>query len=117
MNDIMEIDGKWYDMKPNNDCFLTAAMELKDIGVINWYAPLEICNTELTRIPPTFISEASDGSYTSDPDIVNLRARVMEECKKNPWYFLREVVMLQVTTVSMFNLIYGVTGKKVVIYE
>lgn len=83
---IARINGKLYDTKTTNKTFLRVASDLKKLGIKNWYFMLEIYDHSLITVDPFACDK--DGHTTLTRDQVS---RVMTECARNPWYFLREI--------------------------
>lgn len=79
-NRIKRIGNKFYDVGTANKSFLQVAKDLKSLGIHNYYFMLEIYDYNLVNI---------------DPHTENLTrdqiSRIMTECTRNPWYYLREV--------------------------
>lgn len=79
-NRIKRIGNKFYDVGTANKSFLQVAKDLKSLGIHNYYFMLEIYDYNLVSI---------------DPHAENLTrdqiSRIMTECTRNPWYYLREV--------------------------
>ena len=75
------------DMGTVNASFLQYAQDLKQLGVKNWYFCLEIKDIELIKINPHAVDPRT-GLPALTKDQVS---RVITECFRNPWYFLREV--------------------------
>ena len=77
---IKRIGNKYYDTGTSNKSFLQVAKDLKQLGIHNYYFMLEIVDYTLVGIDP--YSE----NLTRDQI-----SRIMMECTRNPWYYLREV--------------------------
>lgn len=86
---IIKYKEKLYDLGTSNKSFLTLARDLKQVGVKNCYFMLEIMDVSLVNINPHACDK--DGHTTLTKDQIS---RVMTECFKNPWYFLREVARI-----------------------
>ena len=86
---IYRINGKLYDFGTSNKSFLQVAKDLKSLGVKNWYFMLEIVDYSLTNVDP--FAEDKNGHSTLSQDQVT---RVMTECFRNPWYYLREIARI-----------------------
>ena len=80
---LKKINGKLYDFKSPNKSFLKVALELKTLGVKEYYFMLEVKNPIITTIDPW--------SPTITADQIRW---VILECIQNVWYFLREIVMI-----------------------
>lgn len=84
---MINIDGKYYDFGTKNTSFLQTAMELKTLGLQNYYQMLEVMYPNL-------------GVQDLDPYSPDLTAQqiaaILIECKANPWYFFREVMRVPV---------------------
>lgn len=87
MSNILNINGKYYDLGTKNSSFLLTAQELKTLGIKNWYFMLEVKNPHL-------------GVQDIDPWKKDITAeeigKVILECKMNPWYFFRQVIKIPV---------------------
>ena len=79
-NRIKRIGNKFYDVGTANKSFLQVAKDLKSLGIHNYYFMLEIYDYSLVNIDPYA------GNLTKDQI-----SRIMTECTRNPWYYLREV--------------------------
>lgn len=86
---IARIKGKLYDLGTSNKSFLQVAKDLKTLGIENWYFMLQIYDISLVSINPHSCDENGHTTLTKDQIM-----RVMTECYKNPWYFLREVARI-----------------------
>lgn len=86
MNKIARMGDKYYDLSTRNKSFLQLAKDLKTLGIKNWYFMLEIKDVSLVNIDPYAVKK--DGSPDLSRDQVS---RIMLECARNPWYFLREI--------------------------
>lgn len=78
---------KFFDLKTSNQSFLKVARDLKMLGIKNYYWMLEIKDPTVLKINPHLSDE--DGHTLLTEDQIS---RVILECRKNPWYFLREIV-------------------------
>lgn len=76
---------KYYDLQTPNTSFRRVASDLKRLGVKNWYFLLEIKDPSLIGVDPHACDK--DGHTTLSKDQIS---RIMTECYRNPWYFLRE---------------------------
>ena len=85
-NRINRINGKYYDLGTGNTSFLQVAKDLKRLGIKNFYFMLEICDYSLININPHAVDK--DGHTTLSRDQIS---RVLTECARNPWYYLREI--------------------------
>ena len=81
MADIVEIDGKYYEMSINEE-FIKTAYELKARGIKNWYFMLEIKNPELADLDPFIYTDKLTSSNTIQKDL-------WFEYRNNLWWFLR----------------------------
>ena len=77
---------KFFDLGTHNKSFLLLARSLKNLGIKNFYFMLEICDTSLIGVNPYQCDK--EGHTTLSRDQIS---RIMLECTRNPWYFLREV--------------------------
>lgn len=84
MSDIKMINGKYYDFGCSNKSFLQTAMELKTLGIKNYYFMLRIDNPRVADIDPF------------NPNITAQEVdALMEEYKHNLWMFARTAVRLR----------------------
>lgn len=72
-----------------NKSFLQVAMDLKRLGVEKYMFMLEINDYSLININPHAVNKDGTPALTKDQI-----SRVLTECAKNPWYFLREIVRI-----------------------
>lgn len=80
---LKRINGKIYDFRCTNKSFLKVALELKTLGVKEYYFMLEVKNPIVVSIDPW------------SPNITGEQIRwVILECIQNVWYFLREICMI-----------------------
>lgn len=79
-NRIKRVGNKFYDVGTANKSFLQVAKDLKSLGIHNYYFMLEIYDYSLVSIDPCA------NNLTRDQI-----SRIMTECTRNPWYYLREV--------------------------
>ena len=86
---IAKIGEKFYDLGTANKSFSQVAKDLKTLGRRNFYFMLEIYDYSLINIDPYACDK--EGKTTLTKDQVS---RVMIECARNPWYFLREIVRI-----------------------
>ena len=84
---IAKINGKYYDKKTNNKSFLKVATDLKKVGIKNYYFMLEIKDVSLVGIDPYAVDEKTGKTKLTKDQI----KRIMIECSRNPWYYLREI--------------------------
>lgn len=77
---IKRLGKKFYDTGTTNKSFLQVAKDLKSLGVKNYYFMLEIKDYSLVGVDPF------SPNLTRD-DI----SRIITECTRNIWYYLREV--------------------------
>jgi len=78
-----------YDIGTSNTSWLQLASDLRTLGVENWYFMLEVCDPVVVSIDPYKCDENGNCTLTKD-EIV----RVVTECRRNPWYYLREVARI-----------------------
>lgn len=79
-NRIKRIGNKFYDVGTANKSFLQVAKDLKSLGIHNYYFMLEIYDYNLVNVDPYAENLTRDQI-----------SRIMTECTRNPWYYLREV--------------------------
>ena len=82
MSKIMKIGNKYYDFGTKNASFLLTASELKTLGIKNYYFMLEV------KFPQLGVQDIDP--YKPDITAEEIGA-IITECKKNPWFFFREV--------------------------
>ena len=87
---IARVGDKLYDLGTNNKSFLQLAKDLKKLGIKNWYFPLEIYDPSLVNIDPYAIDPKTEHTTLTRDQI----ARVVNECTRNPWYYLREIARI-----------------------
>ena len=80
MSRIKRINGKYYDTGTKNSTFLQVARDLKKLNIKNYYFMLEIIDPYLINIDPF--------SDKLTQDDIN---RIILECARNIWYYLREI--------------------------
>ena len=83
---IARIGDKFYDLGTANKSFLQVAKDLKTLGIKNYYFMLEIYDWSLINVNPFAVDK--DGNTTLSKDQIS---RIMIECARNPWYYLREI--------------------------
>lgn len=83
---INKINGKYYDLGTGNTSFLQVAKDLKRLGIKNFYFMLEIYDYSLININPYAVDKNGRTTLTKDQI-----TRVLTECARNPWYYLREI--------------------------
>lgn len=79
-NRIKRIKNKFYDTGTSNKTFLQVAKDLKQLGIKNFYFMLEIKDCSLVGIDP----------YSENLTTEQI-SRIMTECTRNIWYYLREI--------------------------
>lgn len=87
---IIRLNGRFYDLGTSNLSFRQLSVDLKTLGVKNCYFMLEIIDYTLVNVNPFAVDEKT-GKTTLTRDQVS---RILTECKRNPWYFLREIVRI-----------------------
>lgn len=85
----MRVGNKLYDLGTNNKSFLQVALDLKTLGITNYYFMLEIIDPALLDIDPHACDKEGHTTLTREQI-----TRVMTECTRNPWYYLREVARI-----------------------
>lgn len=80
---------KFFDLKTQNKSFLKVARDLKMLGIKNYYWMLELKDPSIIKINPFQCDE--EGHTTLSEDQIS---RIILECRRNPWYFLREIVRI-----------------------
>ena len=86
---IVRIGGKTYDFGTSNRSFLQVAQDLRTLGIKNCYFMLDLYDPSLVNIDPYAVGP--DGHSTLTKDQID---RIMLECKRNPWYYLREIARI-----------------------
>nr|DAT36647.1 MAG TPA: large terminase [Caudoviricetes sp.]DAV26423.1 MAG TPA: large terminase [Caudoviricetes sp.] len=86
MGRIAKINDKFYDLGTGNKSFLQVASDLKRLGIKNWYFMLNIYDYSLINIDPHAVDKNGHTTLTRDQI-----SRVLTECARNPWYYLREI--------------------------
>ena len=79
-NRIKRIRGRYYDTGTKNKSFLQVAKDLKQLGIKNYYFMLEIRDYTLVDVDPYAPNLTQDQV-----------SRIMTECTRNIWYYLREI--------------------------
>ena len=87
---IICVKGRFYDTGTSNKSFLQVAMDLKTLGVREWYFMLEIKDPSLINVDPFAVREGTDEPALTKDQI----SRITIECVHNIWYYLREVVRI-----------------------
>lgn len=84
-------DGKLFDFGTDNKTFLRTAQDIHMVNtkLTNYYFMLEIYDPEVLTIDPYAVD--ANGNTTLTRDQIT---RVLTECARNPWYFLREIVRI-----------------------
>lgn len=77
----------YYDFGTKNESFLLTAQELKTLGIKHWYFMLEV------KYPYTNVQEIDPYNPNISAEDI---ARVLAECKANPWYYFREVIRIPI---------------------
>ena len=85
MSDIKIINGRYFDFSvSNNESFTTTAMELKTLGIKNYYFMLEIKNPRVADIDP----------FKKNITRQEVEA-LMAEYRQNLWWFMRTAVRMR----------------------
>lgn len=80
---------KFYDMGTKNRSFLEVASDLRKLGIKNWYFLLELYDISLVNVDPYACDKNGHTTLTRDQV-----SRIMIECRRNPWYYLRELARI-----------------------
>lgn len=88
-NRIAKLGNHFYDMGTQNKSFLQVAKDLRTLGVKNCYFMLEIYDISLINVDPYAVDKNGNTILTKDQI-----ARIINECIKNPWYYLREIARI-----------------------
>ena len=83
-NRIKRIKNRYYDTGTKNKSFLQVAKDLNKLGIKNYYFMLEIKDYTLVDVDPY------SPNLTQDQV-----SRIMTECTRNIWYYLREICRIQ----------------------
>ena len=86
---IAKVGNRYYDTHTNNKTFLQVSKDLKTVGIKNYYFMLEIIDYSLISVNPYQCD--AHGNTTLSKDQIS---RILLECSRNPWYFLREIVRI-----------------------
>ena len=89
MGRLKRIGNRIFDVGTSNTSWLQLASDLKTLGVKNWYFMLEVKDPEVIKIDPYQCDD--NGVCTLTRDQI---ARVVTECRRNVWYYLREVARI-----------------------
>ena len=82
--DIDHYAGAIYDLQTSNKSFIRYVALLRKMGVKNAYFCLALLHPELQGVDP------------HDPNLDEMtKVLIWEECKENPWYFIREVIRIK----------------------
>lgn len=85
MVNIITEGGVYFDIKTKNPSFIKISKELRENGIQSYMFPLMIYDKELIGVDP------------HDPNLTpNQKSRIIIECKRNIWYFIREVARVPV---------------------
>lgn len=82
-NRIKRIGNKFYDVGTKNKSFLQLAMDLKTLGIKNYYFMLEVCDPYVVDIDPYADNLTKDQI-----------SRITIEITRNMWYYIREVARI-----------------------
>ena len=88
---IARVKNRFYDMGTANKSFLQVAKDLKSLGIENCLFMLEIKDPSVISIDPFSVDKTTGKCNLTEDQI----ARVMTECYRNPWYYLREVCRIK----------------------
>lgn len=80
---IMRRKNRFYDIGTSNKSFLQVATDLRRLGVDNYYFMLEIKDYSLVGVNPYADNLTQDQI-----------SRIIIECTRNIWYYLREVCLI-----------------------
>lgn len=90
-NRIARIGDKYYDMGTSNKSFIQVAKDLKSLGIKNCLFMLEIKDPSLIGIDPFSVDKTTKKCNLTQDQV----SRIMTECYRNPWYYLREVCRIK----------------------
>lgn len=85
---IVQRGKKFFNLGTSNTSFLRVALDLRSLGIDNYMFMLEIIDLTLINVNPHAKDKRTGRSILSQDQI----GRIITECTRNPWYFLREVV-------------------------
>ena len=86
VNRIARLNNHYYDIGTTNKSFLQVAKDLKQAGIKNCYFMLEIYDISLVNVDPYSVDKDGKSNLTKDQI-----SRIINECIRNPWYYLREI--------------------------
>ena len=86
-NRIARVGNHFYDMGTANRSFVQVAKDLHTLGVKNCYFMLELYDISLVNVDP-YAVDPKTGKTSLTKDQI---ARIINECVRNPWYYLREI--------------------------
>lgn len=78
-----------FDYDTRNVSFIKASQDLKALGVKDYEAPLTLLDERLKHVDPHTINDYNDPGN-------RYRTWITRECARNPWYFVREVVRVEI---------------------
>ena len=84
---LARVGNNLYDLGTSNTSFLQVAEDLKTLGIKNWFFMLQLYDPTLVTVDPFAIDQKTGHTSLTQDQI----ARVVNECVRNPWYFLREI--------------------------
>ena len=84
---LARVGNNLYDLGTTNTSFLQVAEDLKTLGIKNWFFMLQLYDPTLVTVDPFAIDQKTGHPSLTQDQI----ARVVNECVRNPWYFLREI--------------------------
>ena len=84
---LARVGNNLYDLGTSNTSFLQVAEDLKTLGIKNWFFMLQLYDPTLVTVDPFAIDQKTGHPSLTQDQI----ARVVNECVRNPWYFLREI--------------------------
>lgn len=90
MGRIKRVNGRLYDFGTSNLSFLQFAKDLKILNIENWYFCLEIFDFSIAGIDP-HKKDPRTGKCSLTEEQIH---RIHIECRRNPWYYLRECVRI-----------------------
>ncbi len=86
---LVSLHGHLYDFGTSNKSFIQVALDLKTLGIRNCYFMLELYDRSLINVNPHAVDKNGHTTLTKDQI-----SRIINECMKNPWYYLREIARI-----------------------
>ena len=84
---LARVGNNLYDLGTSNTTFLQVAEDLKTLGIKNWFFMLQLYDPTLVTVDPFAVDPKTKHTSLTQDQI----ARIVNECVRNPWYYLREI--------------------------